>query len=176
MAATSRELVWQTLDFANPARTPRELWTLPIAKLHYAVELQAIVDEFPPDIITASGYEREQAPTVGDPYAIGTYTNEWGCTFVNIQAGVIGEVKTPLIQDWAFETRRCPHPPRMADHRCRSGQPRLRRHREVRFGRLLSATVRATPVSARYGQSLHGSDRSTACHGRVHARTSHFLL
>jgi len=105
MTATSRELVWQTLDFANPARAPRELWTLPIALMHYNAELDAIRRDYPPDIIAVSGYEREQPCTIGDPYAVGTYTDEWGGTFVNIQAGVIGEVKAPMIQDWESDTR-----------------------------------------------------------------------
>ena len=43
---------------------------------------------------------REPVPGSGDPYAIGTYSDEWGCTFVNRQAGIIGEVKEPLIASW----------------------------------------------------------------------------
>ncbi len=32
--------------------------------------------------------------------------DEWGCTFVNIQAGVIGEVKEPLVLDWRTDLRK----------------------------------------------------------------------
>jgi len=39
------------------------------------------------------------ARAAGDPYATGTYTDEWGCVFENIQAGVIGEVKHPIVPD-----------------------------------------------------------------------------
>ena len=37
----------------------------------------------------------------GNPYALGHFTDEWGCTFENIQPGVIGEVKQPLLDDWS---------------------------------------------------------------------------
>jgi uroporphyrinogen-III decarboxylase len=35
----------------------------------------------------------------GDMYAIGTFVDEWGCVFANVQAGVIGEVKDPILPD-----------------------------------------------------------------------------
>ena len=111
MTATSRELVLQTLNFQSPARAPRDLWTLPIAQAAYPADVREILAMFPPDMITLSGHEREQPPTVGNQHGIGTYTDEWGCTFVNIQAGVIGEVKEPLIRDWATDAARV-HIPR----------------------------------------------------------------
>jgi hypothetical protein len=110
MAATPREIVHQTLSFAGPARAPRDLWTLPIARSHHPAALAEILTTFPPDVISIDGHERERPQTVGDPYAIGEYTDEWGCTFVNIQAGVIGEVKQPQIQDWDQDAARIPIP------------------------------------------------------------------
>ncbi len=100
MTATSRELVFQTLNFQNPARAPRDLWTLPLAIWTYPNEYAQILREFPPDVVSPNGHERELPRVVGDPYIKGEYTDEWGCTFVNIQAGVIGEVKDSLIKDW----------------------------------------------------------------------------
>ena len=104
MTATSRELVYQTLNFAGPARTPRDLWTLPIAARAYPAELAAILAAYPPDLAGIDGHERQHALTKGDQYAIGEFTDEWGATFVSVQAGVIGEVKRPLIHDWATDT------------------------------------------------------------------------
>jgi hypothetical protein len=106
MSATSRELVRRTLEFAHPPRVPRELWALPIATERYPEEHAAILRDFPPDFIAISGHDREVAPTRGNPYEIGEFTDEWGCTFINIQRGVIGEVKEPLIQDWATDRAR----------------------------------------------------------------------
>ncbi len=103
MTATSRELVLQTLNFQSPARAPRQLWTLPIAAQTYPDELAAILRDFPADFEGVSGHRRQSAATRGDPHQIGEYVDEWGCTFINIQPGVIGEVKTPLVRDWSAD-------------------------------------------------------------------------
>lgn len=110
MNPTPRDLVHQTLDFANPPRAPRDLWVLPIAAAQHREALAAIEAEFPSDFTTIAGHEREKAPTRGDPYEIGEYTDEWGCTFVNIQRGVIGEVKEPLVRDWEADRARVHFP------------------------------------------------------------------
>ena len=47
VTATSRELVYQTLDFAGPARAPRDLWTLPIAETAHPAELASILAAYP---------------------------------------------------------------------------------------------------------------------------------
>ena len=100
MAATGRELVWQTLRFEGPARAPRQLWHLPWAELHYPEELKHIRECYPPDIIGAPGFHREPIPSQGCATSIGTFVDEFGCEFINIQEGVIGEVKHPQIRDW----------------------------------------------------------------------------
>lgn len=111
MSATSRELVYQTLNFENPARAPRDLWTLPIATWQYPDEHREIIAAFPPDLASPDGHERERPRVVGDPYAAGEYIDEWGARFINIQPGVIGEVKEPLVQDWSEDAGRI-HIPR----------------------------------------------------------------
>ncbi len=111
MSATPREIVRRTLAFDRPPRVPRDLWTLPIATARHPEETAAIQRDFPNDFINAAGHEREVAPTRGDPFEPGEFTDEWGCTFVNIQRGVIGEVKEPLISDWAADRARA-HVPR----------------------------------------------------------------
>lgn len=35
----------------------------------------------------------------------GEYVDEWGCVFENRQKGVIGEVKRPVVEDWADLSR-----------------------------------------------------------------------
>jgi len=106
MTATSRELVHQTLNFAGPARAPRDLWTLPIAQKAHPATVASILARYPPDITGIDGHERTRVRTRGDQYAIGEFTDEWGATFVSVQAGVIGEVKQPLIRDWATDVPR----------------------------------------------------------------------
>lgn len=111
MSATSRELVLQTLHFENPERAPRQLWSLPWATIHYPEQMRAIREEFPDDIGGVGGHHRELPRTEGDPCKVGIYVDEWGCVFHNLQEGVIGEVKEPLIRDWDADVQRV-HIPR----------------------------------------------------------------
>ena len=102
---TSRELVLRTLEFRNTdARAPRDLWTLPWADMHHGDALAAIRQNFPNDY---SGvpviYKEPSTVESGDPYVAGEYTDPWGCTFLNIQPGVIGEVKHPQVLDDDWE-------------------------------------------------------------------------
>lgn len=96
----SRELVKRTLEFRSPARVPRQLWTLPWAKNNHAEKLAEIQRRFPDDIAGAPSCLRSQPVKQGDPYVVGTFLDEWGCIFHNIQAGVHGEVQEPALPDW----------------------------------------------------------------------------
>jgi len=96
---TSRELVYKTLEFKKPQRVPRQLWLLPWAEYKYPMDCQRIRTEYPDDIVGPKFEFRHKPKTVGDPYSVGTYIDEWGCIFENIQKGVIGEVKQNLLND-----------------------------------------------------------------------------
>jgi len=43
----------------------------------------------------------EPVPGQGNAHSVGTFVDGWGCTFQNLQDGIIGEVKEPLVTDWA---------------------------------------------------------------------------
>ncbi|HPX41566.1 MAG TPA: uroporphyrinogen decarboxylase family protein [Candidatus Hydrogenedentes bacterium] len=111
MASTSRERVYQALQFEGPDRAPRNLWSLPWAELHFPEALKKIRDDFPDDFAGAPGYCRESPRTIGNEYSVGRYTDPWGSVFVNLQEGVIGEVKEPLISDWTIDAAKV-HIPR----------------------------------------------------------------
>jgi uroporphyrinogen decarboxylase len=111
MALTSRELVLQTLNFENPPRVPRQMWVLPWAEKTYPAEVKALHRDYPCDIGSAPGFLRETPHTEGNAHEIGRYKDDWGAVFENIQPGVIGEVKEPLIQDWETDTAQV-HVPR----------------------------------------------------------------
>ena len=96
----ARERTLRALEFDGPDRAPRELWLLPWAEFHHPAELEAIRKDFPADLITAPASYGAPPATEGAQHKVGTYRDEWGCKFVNIQDGVMGEVKQPLIQDW----------------------------------------------------------------------------
>jgi uroporphyrinogen decarboxylase len=95
-----RDLVRATLDFSGPARVPRQLWLLPWASLYYPREATAIQNRFPDDILHCPSFLHRDCRTEGNRYLPGKYVDEWGCTFVSVQAGIIGQVKTPLVTDW----------------------------------------------------------------------------
>jgi len=98
MALTSRERVTRTLRFEGVDRPARDVWTLPAAFFGREKELQALLDQYPTDF-GPSGYHdpADESPI----YTPGTWTDAWGSTWVNIQAGMIGEVKHPAIDDWS---------------------------------------------------------------------------
>ena len=94
---TPRELTYKTLEFKNDGRVPRQMWKLPWADIYEGEAVQAIERDFPDDISIISGGETKLPPTKGDPTEVGEYIDPWGAKFNNIQRGVIGEVKEPII-------------------------------------------------------------------------------
>jgi hypothetical protein len=103
---TSRELVYQTLDFQKPERIPRQLWKLPWSEIHYPNELNKISSSFPDDIVRAKGYERSTIKM--DPkekFQAGEFVDHWGCKFTNVETGIMGEVKEPLIKKPNWEDK-----------------------------------------------------------------------
>lgn len=97
---TSKELVLRTLEFRNTdGRVPRELWTLPWATKRYPERIERLGQEFPWDFASPQAAYAQLTLESGDAYAVGEYTDAWGCKFTNIQPGVIGEVKHPQVQD-----------------------------------------------------------------------------
>jgi uroporphyrinogen decarboxylase len=100
---SSRELVNRALKFENPERIPRDLWALPWAEENHPKTLQELREKYPIDIISAPRCTPASPRSSGDAYAVGEFTDDWGCAFTNIQEGIIGEVKTPVIKelhDW----------------------------------------------------------------------------
>ncbi|MGI5893788.1 MAG: uroporphyrinogen decarboxylase family protein [Candidatus Merdivicinus sp.] len=101
---TSKELVLRTLEFRNTdGRVPRQLWSLPWANDNCPEMMKKLAEDFVWDFDGPSVKYAQRAVTKGDPYEIGEYVDEWGCVFTNIQKGVIGEVKHPLVceDDWS---------------------------------------------------------------------------
>jgi hypothetical protein len=105
----SRELVKNTLEFKNSGGpVPRDLWTLPWAYNNYSLELESILSDYPPDIVQVPDSHKIYAKTPknsGCMYEEGEANDEWGAVFTNIQRGLIGEVKSPIIDpsddDWS---------------------------------------------------------------------------
>lgn len=97
MKLTPRENMRRCLEFATPEWIPRDLWILPWAEQRYPGELAAMQAEYPGDIVVAPAAGNPSPLKQGDIYMIGEAINDWGCIFTNIQQGVHGEVKTPIL-------------------------------------------------------------------------------
>ncbi len=98
---TPRQRVLAALTFATPDRIPRHAWISPWAWIHMPEDVRAFEARWPVDITGAPSPYRPSACMQGDMHAVGHFTDDWGCVFDNIQAGVIGEVKRPTVPELA---------------------------------------------------------------------------
>lgn len=98
MSLTGRERIYRTLRFEGVDRPARDVWLLPAAFFGREQELRAILEQYPSDF-GPSGYHDpcDESPL----YQPGEWTDPWGSRWVNIQAGMIGEVKYPALDDWS---------------------------------------------------------------------------
>ncbi len=99
MSQSSREIVTRCLTFEYPERMPRDMWLLPWAESRHPDAVKEILTRFPGDFVNAPGVYQPSPRVRGDAFAVGEYTDEWGCVFANVQEGVIGEVKSPMLPD-----------------------------------------------------------------------------
>ncbi len=103
MAQTSREIVKRSLTFQSPERVPVDIWALPWATSRYPEEIRKLLKEYPNDTAVPPHPCGKAQRVSGEPYVIGHSIDDWGCEFENLQDGVIGEVKFPMIKepgDW----------------------------------------------------------------------------
>jgi len=98
---TSRDRVHAALTFSNPDRIPRDLWALPYVSLFQRAELDALLTRFPGD------FGRPELSPGSDDFELQrlrqpcTYRDEWGSVWHVGEAGIIGEVKEPVLADWS---------------------------------------------------------------------------
>lgn len=107
---TARERVKRCLTFQTPDRVPRQLWSLPWATQRFPKEIEQLNRRFPADFGAPPGVFKPSPREKGSPHTAGTYVDLWGCVFENIQDGVIGEVRDPVLRDLA-EWKRIVQPP-----------------------------------------------------------------
>lgn len=89
----------RTIEFNNPDRIPLDVWILPAAKMEYGEKLEQICASHETDIISFTGpFDHGFTP---EYYTPGKYTDPWGSVWTNIQAGIIGEVKNPVFEDYS---------------------------------------------------------------------------
>ena len=96
---TSREIVKRCLNFEGPRRMPRDTWLLPWANIHIPEGVKELESKYPSDFVHAEDFYKTSPLVSGDMYAVGVYIDEWGVVWNNAQAGIIGEVKDPILKD-----------------------------------------------------------------------------
>lgn len=97
---TPRARVRAALTGATPDRIPRTYSAVAGFDMEHPGAMAELERVFPRD----ADHVRWSAPpgsTQGDPFAIGTYIDEWGCAFENVHPGIVGQVKTPQLQSWS---------------------------------------------------------------------------
>jgi len=93
---TSREIVTRTLRFEMPERIPRNLWILPAAYLRHGERLVDLLRRYPLDINPPV----PRVPELSPEHRKGTFQDEWGSVWLNLQDGMAGEVKQPAVAVW----------------------------------------------------------------------------
>jgi len=99
MGFTARENVLASLNFEGPQWIPRETWMLPWAHQNLKDTTEEIRERYPDDFLWTGGVYQNSPRKNGDPYSIGSSTDEWGCVFTNIHKGIHGEIKDPILKD-----------------------------------------------------------------------------
>jgi uroporphyrinogen decarboxylase len=126
MTQTPREIVRRCVRFENPERVPRDLWLLPWAETHHGDAVAEIRQRFPSDFGSVPNVYHPSPRAAGNPYVVGKHVDEWGCSFVNIQAGVHGEVRDPLLGDIA-DWRAVQPPYELLPQNCQSARDEVNR-------------------------------------------------
>jgi len=97
---TGRERIVAALTGRTPDRVPRDYGALPGFVRNHPGAIERIRAQYPPDVGDC-GWRMPPGTVQGDPYAVGTYVDEWGCVFENVHGGIIGQVKHPLVAAWS---------------------------------------------------------------------------
>jgi uroporphyrinogen decarboxylase len=95
---TSRERMMRTLDFDYPDRLPVHSWALPEVYLKYGEKLRDEVARYSADVHCPVWRDGEFP---FDRYAVGRFKDAWGCEWLNHRQGIVGEVKSAPLADWA---------------------------------------------------------------------------
>jgi uroporphyrinogen decarboxylase len=131
VAMTGRERVGRALAFQSVDRIPRDIWLTPIVQRRRKASVDTLLQRFPLDFTRAPlswGKSRQasilslrEQPVAGEVQAstgvgvgadefrssfaaqclVGTFRDEWGSQWRSLEAGVIGEVMKPAIEDWS---------------------------------------------------------------------------
>jgi uroporphyrinogen decarboxylase len=93
-----RERVIKAVEFREPDRVPNGCYSLAIPPGPRSDALKKLFEKYPQDFANASGTARTLE--WGQSWSKGTYKDEWGVTWRNLQDGVIGQPVGHPLNDW----------------------------------------------------------------------------
>jgi len=94
---TGIERIRATVDFKKPDRLPVDLWMHRATRTLHGAELDALLEKYPLDMTRVFGpMDRHFYST---SFTEGTYVDFWGSQWQVLRAGMLGEVKRPVLPD-----------------------------------------------------------------------------
>ena len=92
-----KSLLAKTMTYDYPETLPISVGMLPAAWMKYGAELQRVIDEYPQFF----GGVEVDLNEIGMPpsYRSGSFTDEWGCVWENIEEGMESIVKGHPVKD-----------------------------------------------------------------------------
>ena len=97
---TGRERVLRTLAFQGTDRIPMDMWVLPAARLHHGKAFEDLCRKNADKLDIAAFVGPIDHGLTPEYYQVGKFTDPWGSIWSNLQEGVIGEVKEPVLADY----------------------------------------------------------------------------
>ncbi|MBI2844274.1 MAG: hypothetical protein HYX78_12810 [Armatimonadetes bacterium] len=113
----SRERVIRTITFQNPDRIPTDLWIVPAAFLTHDSKIEGLLEKYPIDFDRPGWITRWDPAKVDPTFRLGSYTDEWGVVWHNVDEGWQGQVAAHPLDDWSkLSTFKAPAPTVPADY------------------------------------------------------------
>lgn len=94
-----RERMIRTLTFSTPANLPDNFWILPWFGRRYPQVCNILSSEYGEAIGKPPRPFAVGSRAKGNPYDAGVYFDDFGCEFLNLEDGIMGEVKNPPLED-----------------------------------------------------------------------------
>ena len=94
---TPREVVARTLRFEGAPRIPGNLWIQPAAWMRHGERLVELLRRYPLDV----NPRLLRVPEMPAGYRKGTFKDEWGSVWLQLEDGLAGEVKQPALASWS---------------------------------------------------------------------------
>ena len=99
-----RQRVNAALDFSGPDRLPRDIWGFRHMRAHRPNDWSLVTGRFPLDMLRSPsvlGPSRRAIDRRAKLVDKGTRVDDWGSVWASVQKGASGEVKLPVLADWA---------------------------------------------------------------------------